>query len=118
MNIQRKSKIKNPNIKKTIIHIVNFSPVAQKTVNRSEIKAYHSNIPMCYRGPGGQSRFSRCCFPPFQNGYPARRRSLVDDAKFETSVNRESRQEWLSHIRQSLDGTYELTLPIAHLSMF
>ncbi|XP_043218203.1 tyrosine 3-monooxygenase-like [Amphibalanus amphitrite] len=38
-----------------------------------------------------------------ENGYPARRRSLVDDAKFETNVNKESRQEWLSHIRQSLD---------------
>ncbi|XP_037070265.1 tyrosine 3-monooxygenase-like [Pollicipes pollicipes] len=36
-----------------------------------------------------------------ENGYPARRRSLVDDAKFETSINKETRQEWLSHIRQS-----------------
>ncbi|XP_074604948.1 tyrosine hydroxylase ple [Brevipalpus obovatus] len=36
-----------------------------------------------------------------EHGYPSRRRSLVDDAKFETQKNREARLSWLQEQRQS-----------------
>lgn len=36
-----------------------------------------------------------------QDGYPARRRSLVGDAKFETVKNREAKLEWLKESRKS-----------------
>ena len=42
-----------------------------------------------------------------QHGYPSRRRSLVDDAKFETVKNREAKLSWLLESRQS---SQDLTL--------
>ncbi|KAI1307960.1 Tyrosine 3-monooxygenase [Halotydeus destructor] len=36
-----------------------------------------------------------------QHGYPSRRRSLVDDARFETVKNREARMSWILEQRQS-----------------
>ena len=42
----------------------------------------------------------------YQHGYPSRRRSLVDDAKFETVKNREAKLSWLLEQRQeSIDDT-------------
>lgn len=46
-------------------------------------------------------------FPLIQHGYPSRRRSLVDDAKFETVKNREAKLSWLLESRQS---SQDLTL--------
>ena len=40
-------------------------------------------------------------FPLIQHGYPSRRRSLVDDAKFETVKNREAKLSWLLESKQS-----------------
>ncbi|KAK3870963.1 hypothetical protein Pcinc_023859 [Petrolisthes cinctipes] len=40
-----------------------------------------------------------------KNGYPARRRSLVDDAKFESTINKQKQQTWLEEAQQlSCDG--------------
>jgi len=44
-----------------------------------------------------------------ENGYPARRRSLVDDAKFETQVNKEVKETWLENQRRSLVNEDELS---------
>lgn len=41
---------------------------------------------------------------PFQNGYPARRRSLVDDARFETLVVKQTKQTVLDEARQRANG--------------
>lgn len=57
------------------------------------------------------------CLPPakdkssevlfyFQNGYPARRRSLVDDARFETLVVKQTKQSVLDEARQRANGAY------------
>ncbi|XP_018020964.1 tyrosine 3-monooxygenase [Hyalella azteca] len=43
-----------------------------------------------------------------ENGYPARRRSLVDDARFETALNRVQKQSLLQEVRSSSTGE-ELT---------
>ncbi|XP_015781705.1 tyrosine 3-monooxygenase-like [Tetranychus urticae] len=40
-----------------------------------------------------------------EHGYPSRRRSLVDDAKFETQKNREARLSWLQEQRQNSQDT-------------
>lgn len=40
----------------------------------------------------------------FQNGYPARRRSLVDDARFETIVVKQTKQSVLEEARQLANG--------------
>jgi hypothetical protein len=45
---------------------------------------------------------SACCF---QNGYPARRRSLVDDARFETLMVKQTKQCVLEEARQRSNGT-------------
>lgn len=42
----------------------------------------------------------------FQNGYPARRRSLVDDARFETLVVKQTKQSVLDEARQRANGAY------------
>ncbi|KAJ8931620.1 hypothetical protein NQ314_015443, partial [Rhamnusium bicolor] len=42
----------------------------------------------------------KCSFSFFQNGYPARRRSLVDDARFETLVVKQTKQTVLDEARQ------------------
>lgn len=39
-----------------------------------------------------------------QNGYPARRRSLVDDARFETLVVKQTKQSVLEEARQRANG--------------
>ncbi|XP_071534211.1 tyrosine 3-monooxygenase [Panulirus ornatus] len=40
-----------------------------------------------------------------ENGYPGRRRSLVDDAKFETTINKQQKQSWIEEAqRLSCDG--------------
>ncbi|XP_053638906.1 tyrosine 3-monooxygenase [Cherax quadricarinatus] len=40
-----------------------------------------------------------------ENGYPARRRSLVVDAKFETTINKQRKQSWIEEAqRLSCDG--------------
>ncbi|XP_063885417.1 tyrosine 3-monooxygenase-like [Scylla paramamosain] len=40
-----------------------------------------------------------------ENGYPARRRSLVDDAKFESTINKQRQQSWIEEAqRLSRDG--------------
>lgn len=45
----------------------------------------------------------------FQNGYPARRRSLVDDARFETLVVKQTKQSVLDEARHRANGK-ELSL--------
>lgn len=40
----------------------------------------------------------------FQNGYPARRRSLVDDARFETLVVKQNKQTVLDEARLRSNG--------------
>ncbi|XP_053212477.1 tyrosine 3-monooxygenase-like [Panonychus citri] len=40
-----------------------------------------------------------------EHGYPSRRRSLVDDAKFETKKNSEARLSWLQEQRQNSQDT-------------
>lgn len=42
----------------------------------------------------------------FQNGYPARRRSLVDDARFETLVVKQTKQSVLEEARQRANGEF------------
>lgn len=39
-----------------------------------------------------------------QNGYPSRRRSLVDDARFETLVVKQTKQSVLEEARQRANG--------------
>lgn len=39
-----------------------------------------------------------------QNGYPSRRRSLVDDARFETLVVKQTKQSVLEEARQRSNG--------------
>lgn len=41
-----------------------------------------------------------------QNGYPSRRRSLVDDARFETMVIEQTRQTVLEEARQLANGNF------------
>lgn len=40
----------------------------------------------------------------FQNGYPSRRRSLVDDARFETIVVKQNKQCVLEEAREKAHG--------------
>ncbi len=40
----------------------------------------------------------------FQNGYPSQKRSLVEDAKFETRVHQETKKTWLEAVRQQSEG--------------
>lgn len=42
----------------------------------------------------------------FQNGYPSRRRSLVDDARFETLVVKQTKQNVLEEARQKANGKF------------
>jgi len=42
----------------------------------------------------------------FQNGYPSRRRSLVDDARFETLVVKQTKQTVLEEARSKANGRY------------
>ena len=46
----------------------------------------------------------------FQNGYPARRRSLVDDARFETLVVKQTKQSVLEEARQRANGMIQFKL--------
>lgn len=41
---------------------------------------------------------------PKQNGYPSRRRSLVDDARFETIVVKQTKQTVLEEAREKANG--------------
>ena len=41
-----------------------------------------------------------------QNGYPARRRSLVDDARFETLVVKQTKQSVLEEARTRANGKF------------
>lgn len=41
-----------------------------------------------------------------QNGYPSRRRSLVDDARFETLVVKQTKQSVLEEARARANGRY------------
>lgn len=43
-----------------------------------------------------------------QNGYPSRRRSLVDDARFETLVVKQTKQTVLEEARNKANGKYFL----------
>ena len=45
-----------------------------------------------------------------QNGYPARRRSLVDDARFETLVVKQTKQCVLEEARQRSNGKHSIFL--------
>ncbi|GAB6027768.1 hypothetical protein CHUAL_002004 [Chamberlinius hualienensis] len=47
----------------------------------------------------GRPRFAIKKSYSIENGYPARRRSLVGDAKFETIVNKQARESWLKETR-------------------
>jgi hypothetical protein len=40
----------------------------------------------------------------FQNGYPSRRRSLVDDARFESAVVKQTKQAVLEEARLKANG--------------
>jgi hypothetical protein len=55
---------------------------------------------------------SACCF---QNGYPARRRSLVDDARFETLMVKQTKQCVLEEARQRSNGTSPTLLLLLQL---
>ena len=44
-----------------------------------------------------------------QNGYQSQKRSLVEDAKFETRVHNESKKSWLQAVRQQSEGGSLLT---------
>ncbi|KAL7636639.1 UNVERIFIED_CONTAM: hypothetical protein RMT77_013416 [Armadillidium vulgare] len=39
-----------------------------------------------------------------ENGYPSRRRSLVEDAKFESTIKKQQKQTWIEEARQSFDS--------------
>ena len=41
-----------------------------------------------------------------QNGYQSQKRSLVEDAKFETRVHNESKKSWLQAVRQQSEGKF------------
>lgn len=42
-----------------------------------------------------------------QNGYPSRRRSLVDDARFETQVVKQTKETVLEEAREKANGMYK-----------
>lgn len=42
----------------------------------------------------------------FQNGYPSRRRSLVDDARFESIVVKQTKQTVLEEAREKANGKW------------
>lgn len=46
---------------------------------------------------------------PLQNGYPSRRRSLVDDARFETIMVKQTKQSVLEEAREKANGTFSLS---------
>lgn len=46
----------------------------------------------------------------FQNGYPSRRRSLVDDARFETLVVKQTKQSVLEEARARANGKLDIIL--------
>lgn len=46
-------------------------------------------------------------FLHLQNGYPSRRRSLVDDARFESLVVKQNKQTVLEEARSKANGEYE-----------
>lgn len=48
--------------------------------------------------------YLRMCICLFQNGYPSRRRSLVDDARFETLVVKQTKQSVLEEARARANG--------------
>lgn len=41
-----------------------------------------------------------------QNGYPARRRSLVDDAKFESTIKKQQKQTWIEEAKRLSCGVW------------
>lgn len=47
-------------------------------------------------------------FINFQNGYPSRRRSLVDDARFESLVVKQNKQSVLEEARSKANGKFFL----------
>lgn len=49
-------------------------------------------------------------FPLFvlQNGYPSRRRSLVDDARFESAVVKQTKQTVLEEARLKANGEFHV----------
>lgn len=48
-------------------------------------------------------------FSPSQNGYPSRRRSLVDDARFESAVVKQTKQAVLEEARLQANGESHVT---------
>lgn len=53
-----------------------------------------------------------------QNGYPSRRRSLVDDARFETQVVKQTKETVLEEAREKANGMYRKNTPIIFLAIF
>lgn len=52
----------------------------------------------------GKIKLKKIFFFTFQNGYPSRRRSLVDDARFETIVVKQTKQSVLEEAREKANG--------------
>jgi len=52
----------------------------------------------------------------FQNGYPSRRRSLVDDARFESLVVKQTKQTVLEEARSKANGKSILSLNLKNKS--
>lgn len=53
-----------------------------------------------------------------QNGYPSRRRSLVDDARFETIMVKQTKQSVLEEAREKANGKFSFRVFIfeVHIS--
>lgn len=52
------------------------------------------------------NRFLFSSILSWQNGYPSRRRSLVDDARFETIVVKQTKQSVLEEAREKANGKF------------
>jgi hypothetical protein len=50
----------------------------------------------------------------FQNGYPSRRRSLVDDARFESAVVKQTKQAVLDEARLKANGKCHVKCCLMH----
>lgn len=87
-----------------------ISPVAELRNRKGRLPIKKGSATAC-RLPAGCvqgaciSAPSNDATPPlFQNGYPSRRRSLVDDARFESLVVRQTKQSVLEEARQRCNG--------------
>ena len=79
----------------TILKFAKISHQISRKRIRPRREPYYTHVGECYviSLPTCDDITTYNCVLMQQNGYPGRRRSLVDDARFETKLNRDSRDE-------------------------